>query len=153
MRNIAYNIFIPEIISSLFILLFVYTGLSKLNEHDSFRAVLSQSPLIESKADFISWALPIIELCAALLLLFPFTRKYGILVSFILMIIFTGYVGYMILSRRHLPCSCGGVLKQMTWIQHLEFNVLFTALAFIGMLLFPNKKLFIAINRSSRKPV
>jgi hypothetical protein len=58
---------VPDIISALFILLFVYTALTKLIEHESFKAVLGQSPLIGIKANILSWLLPISELFTATL--------------------------------------------------------------------------------------
>lgn len=149
MKKSTINARLIEIISSLFILLFVYTGISKLSEQNNFRAVLSRSPLIGPEANFFSWFLPITELLTALLLFLPFTRKWGLMITLVLMCIFTGYIAYMIISTSHLPCSCGGVLKQMTWTQHLEFNVLFTALAAFGIWVYQKNKLFIAINRRS----
>lgn len=152
MKNPVLNGWLIEIISALFILLFVYTGISKLSEQNNFRVVLSQSPLIGSKANLISWLLPITELLTALLLFFPMTKKWGLMISLALMCIFTGYISYMIIATSHLPCSCGGVLKQMTWSQHLKFNILFTALAGLSLWFYQKNKRFIAINRQSRIP-
>lgn len=144
---------VPDIISALFILLFVYTALTKLIEHESFRAVLSQSPIIGINATILSWVLPILELFTATLLFIPTMRKWGFASSFMLMLLFTGYIIYMILFARHLPCSCGGVISLMSWPQHLIFNIFFTALAAIALRLTLKNKLFIAIDRKSRTPV
>ncbi|HUZ58725.1 MAG TPA: MauE/DoxX family redox-associated membrane protein [Hanamia sp.] len=144
---------VPDIISALFILLFVYTALTKLIQHESFRAVLSQSPLIGINATILSWVLPILELFTATLLFFPTMRKWGFASSLILMLLFTCYITYMILFARDLPCSCGGVVSAMTWTEHLIFNIFFTALSAIGLRFTFRNKLFIAINRNSRTPV
>jgi putative oxidoreductase len=144
---------VTDIISALFILLFVYTATTKLIEHESFRAVLSQSPLIGIKANTLSWVLPVLELITATLLFVPSFRKWGFASSFILMLLFTWYISYMILFARNLPCSCGGIFSAMTWPEHLIFNILFTALAAIGLWFTYGNKLFIAINRTSRTPV
>lgn len=140
MKNSALNTWLIEIISALLILLFVYTGISKLHEQDTFRIVLSKSPLIESHAHIFAWLLPLTELSTGLLLLFPFTRKLGIVIALILMCLFTGYIAYMILFTSKLPCSCGGVLQQMTWKQHLLFNICFTVLAAAGLRLYKKNK-------------
>lgn len=152
MTNSKLNNWLIEGISSLLILLFVYTGVSKLNEPDTFRAVISQTPLIGLYSNLISLLLPLIELSTGLLLFFPFTRKWGLLIALTLMILFTGYIGYMILVMPHLPCSCGGVLKQMTWGQHLLFNICFIALTTTAVCLYQKNQVFIAINRASRTP-
>ena len=122
-----------EIIAALFILLFVYTAMSKFFEFKSFSYVLSKSPLIGDMAPVVAWGLPITELLIALLLLVPRTRRPGLWASFFIMLAFTGYLVYMIYFTPDRPCSCGGVLKQMTWKQHLVFNIGFTLLALAGL--------------------
>lgn len=124
---------IVEIISSLFILLFVYTAISKLANIDRFQNVLHNAPKIGKYAHVISWLLPITEIVVALLLFFPKTKKIGLYSSLLLMVAFTGYLFYMIFFAYNLPCSCGGVLEKMSWNQHLIFNCFFTLLAGIGI--------------------
>lgn len=126
---------IVEIISALLILLFVYTATSKLLEIEKFQATLSKSPLIGPNAVFVSWLLPITELVVAFLLFIPKSKSYGLYASAGLMTVFTVYLGYMLASASKLPCSCGGVLKNMTWTQHLLFNIFFTLLSVWGILL------------------
>jgi hypothetical protein len=153
MRNTNPYQSLMEIITALLILLFVYTGLSKLHEHDRFVSVLFSSPLIGHNASLFAWTLPVVELATAILLLVPFTRLAGLFTSLVLMSIFTVYIAYMLLTSSHLPCSCGGVLKSMTWPQHLIFNILFTLLCVMAIWFYGIHKRFIAINRLSRTPV
>ncbi len=124
-----------EIISSLLILLFAYTALSKLLDFNNFRFTLSKSPLIGNNAAFVAIALPLIEIVVAALLFFHKTRLAGLYSSFALMTVFTLYLGYMLSFASKLPCSCGGVLKQMTWTQHLFFNIFFVTISLAGILL------------------
>lgn len=124
-----------EIIAALFIFLFSYTALSKLLDYNSFEYVLSKSPFIDELAGFLAIALPAIELLVSLLLLVPITRKMGMYSSLLLMIAFTLYLGYMVAFEPNKPCSCGGVISKMTWEQHLVFNIFFTFLALVGVVL------------------
>jgi putative oxidoreductase len=118
-----------EIISALLILLFTYTAISKLIGFEDFKYFLKQSPLIgESRVNFVSIALPAFELFISLLLFIPKQRMRGLWLSFITMTFFTIYIAYMLLYVPNLPCSCGGVLQNMTWTQHLYFNIFFTGL-------------------------
>lgn len=126
---------IIEIISSLLILLYVYTAISKLLEYNAFKNVLSKSPLIGSKAATVALALLITEALVSVLLFIPRTRLWGFYGSTALMSVFTLYLAYMINFTPKLPCSCGGVLKQMTWGQHLIFNIFFLLLAATGLVL------------------
>ena len=124
-----------EIISALLILLFFYTATSKLLDFRNFREVLHSSPLIGRFSNFVVWTIPFAEIIASLLLFFPATRRKGLWCSLALMIIFTGYLTYMVFFSIIRPCNCGGVLRQMTWTQHLIFNIFFTLLAGIGLCL------------------
>lgn len=132
---------VAEMIGGLFILLFLYTALSKLSEIALFRLVLRSSPLISGYANPVSILIPASEILVSLLLFIPGTRRWGLYASFLLMLIFTLYLVYMISFTTALPCSCGGVISQLSWKQHLVFNVAFTLLSFAG----------IRLNRSPRR--
>lgn len=121
-----------EIITALLIGLFVYASLSKLLSYPVFAAQLHTHPYLKPFAGFLAWAVPVVELGVAALLFVPHTRLAGFTGAFVLMSIFTLYIAGMLLLDSHLPCSCGGVLQDLTWKQHLVFNVFFTLLAFIG---------------------
>ena len=128
------------VISCLFVLLFVYTAISKWLDADSFKAVIAQSPLIGSFSLILSWLLPVLELWIAGLLLFTFTRKIGLYAALILMLFFTSYIIYLLLFSSHLPCSCGGVLKYLSWRTHLLFNLGWILLAAAAIKLYAYKE-------------
>lgn len=142
-----------EITCYLLVFLFIYTGVSKLLDRSSFEAVLLQSPLVRNYAFVISWALPVLEILIAVMLLLKKCRQTGLMLSLIVLIVFTLYIGYMVLFVPSLPCSCGGVLKELSWSNHILFNLFFIVLVLISLLPLSVDKIFIAINRKSRKPV
>jgi len=129
-------------ISSLFILLFVYTAISKWLSFDAFRAVLAQSPLTGRIAPLIAWGLPSLELFIALLLSLRTTRKTGLYAAGILMLIFTLYVAGMLLFSPHLPCSCGGIIQAMSWKAHLVFNLAACLLLLYAMRTLRNEPIY-----------
>jgi putative oxidoreductase len=130
-----------EIISALFVLLFLYTSLSKYSDFGGFQTVLVLSPLIGKTLSYpVAWSIISIEVLLSALLLIPRTKLLGFYGSFILMSIFTLYIGYMLSFTSKLPCHCGGVISKMTWPQHLVFNVFFTGLSFIAIRLLKAKK-------------
>jgi len=140
------RVLILDIISSLFIILFLYTGVWKLLDQDTFRAALSKLPVIMSYEGLIAIFIPMLEVLIAVSLLGGMLkdnkifRKWGLAGSLVLMTIFTLYVGYMLTKYTHrLPCSCGGIMRQLNWHQHLYFNTAFTLLALVGLML--NKKM------------
>lgn len=135
------------------IFLFTYTGINKLIDHNTFETTLLQSPVIRSQAAILSWLIPITELFTVFLLLLNKYKQSGYLFSLILMAIFTCYIAYMMLFIPQLPCSCGGILKELSWSNHLLLNSFLILLILVSLLSNTKQKLFIAINRESRKPV
>jgi hypothetical protein len=125
-----------EIITLLFIILWVYAGLSKLIDYSSFRFQLGRSPYIELFASIIAIGLPMIEILIAFALLFSSTRLIGLYASFFLMALFTGYIYMMLHYSYFISCSCGGILSKMDWDTHLTFNLACILLIGLGILLF-----------------
>jgi uncharacterized membrane protein YphA (DoxX/SURF4 family) len=124
---------IVELISVLFIILFLYTGISKLMEYGVFKEQISESPILAPIAPFIAWALPLTEFLVSLLLIIPRWRLKGLYASMVLMIAFTLYIIAIMTFNKELPCSCGGIISLLSWKGHLVFNSAFVLLAFIGI--------------------
>jgi putative oxidoreductase len=124
---------IVEVISALFILLFVYTAINKFLEFNSLKIALKGYPLIGSFPILIAWALPLTEAIVSILLFVPKTRLLGLYASLVLMSSFTLYLAYMLLFTPTLPCTCGGLLQKLSWPQHLVVNVAFILQAVIGI--------------------
>lgn len=130
---------IVEVISSFFVLLFTYTTVSKLVIYDTFVGQLSKSPFLEKYAVAVGWLIPASELIIALLLVIKRTRLIGLFASFALMLAFSIYIYMMLHYSHYVPCSCGGVLAQMSWEQHLLFNIVVSLLALGAILLSINR--------------
>src|SRR5690606_12650117 len=126
---------LPFIVSLLFILLFVYAAVSKLVDYGNFRVQLGQSPLLTAYAHVVAWAVPAIELIIAVGLVSPKLRLRGLYASFALMVMFTAYIVIILNFTEFIPCSCGGVLENLGWTEHLIFNIVFILLAAVGILL------------------
>lgn len=130
---------VVDIIAACFILLLLYTALSKLLEFAVFRFQLGLSPLLAPIAGFIAWIIPIMEIMIVLLLLFPGTKLRGLYAAAALMVLFTGYVVIMLTTYDHLPCTCGGIVSRLSWPAHLVLNIACTILAVIGILIKKHK--------------
>lgn len=138
---------LADIISGVVLLLFLYTSLSKLADYETFKNVLSASPLLKPVAGVVAWLLPVTELVIVVLLFIPAMRLKGLYASFILISLFTLYLIYIVAFTPDLPCQCGGVLKLLTWPQHIFFNLFFILLSLIGIHLYQKDK-----NRKSSPP-
>jgi hypothetical protein len=121
--------------TSLLVLLFSYTAISKLISIDSFELVLSKSVLIGRGANLVARAVPLTEVAIVLLLIFPATKRIGLYASLILLTLFTLYLIYMLIYAPTLPCSCGGIIKSMSWPAHLVFNMGFIVITAVSLYL------------------
>lgn len=124
---------IVDIISYLFIALFIYTATNKIWEFENFRIVMGVMPIIGKYGALIAWTIPPAEIIISCLLVFPSTRKLGLSSSLALMTVFTIYLIFMVFYASDLPCNCGGVISRMSWIQHIWFNISFIILSILGV--------------------
>ena len=122
-----------DIISALLLILFLYTGISKLTAYSRFRDALANSPLLAPYVEVISWSFPIVEVALAVLLFIPASRFAGLIFSLFLLCILTVYVIYMVLFIPKVPCSCGGVIEALSWKGHILFNLFFILIAATGI--------------------
>lgn len=138
-------------ICCLLIILFTYAAFSKLFTYTEFQQQLSTSPLLKSYAGVLAWLVPALELLITGMLTFLATRLTGLYSSFLLLLIFTIYIAAMLFFQENLPCSCGGVLEQLSWTQHLFFNLFFTGISVMGIVLLKKNRQLIFNKTISRE--
>ena len=126
---------IVDIISFLFILLFIYAAVSKLIDFQKFKVQLGQSPLLTIYAGWVAILVPLTEVGIALLMISPRYRSAALYMAFSLMVMFTTYIIIILNFSEFVPCSCGGVLEKLPWRAHLIFNIGFIILAILAVLL------------------
>ena len=124
----------------LFVLLFVYAAVSKLLDFNTFQNQLGQSPLLSAYAHWVVWAVPISEILIAILLCVNRFRMLGLYGFYGLMVMFTAYIIIILNFTSFTPCSCGGVLEELGWTEHLIFNIVFIVLSGISILFLSAKK-------------
>ena len=117
-----------EVIIILIASLLIYTGISKLMEYNTFREQIATSPLLKTVSGLIAGLLPLTEFLIAIAVLLPRWRIQGLYVFTTLMIAFIVYIIAIVLTNDQLPCSCGGVLAELSWNQHIVFNSIFILL-------------------------
>ncbi len=125
---------ITKVAVSFFILLWVYAATAKLLEFEQSFVQLSQSPVFTSYASVLVWLVPGIEILLAVLLTLPKTRGLALIGSYLLMCMFTAYIVIILNYADYIPCSCGGILEELNWSQHLIFNVVCIILALMALI-------------------
>ena len=127
---------IIEIISSLLILLFLYASVSKWLSFKTFIGEMNNQPFPNWMTPFLVWSIPFIEVLIAVGLIFEKTRVQSLYASLFLMLAFTIYTVVILLHAfKYIPCSCGGVIRKLTWPQHLFFNLFFVGISLLGIIL------------------
>ena len=125
-----------ECISALLIMLFLYASLSKFLDFYTFTGEMNNQPLPNSWTPFLVWFIPCSEILMCIALLFERTRLIGFYASLFFMSLFTIYSIFIVLNFfGRIPCSCGGVIKRLTWTQHIVLNLFFVALSISGIVL------------------
>lgn len=122
-----------EIVSYFFILLFCYASISKIIDFENFQVQLAQSPLTNPYSVVISYVVIALELIIILLLSSSKLRLLGLHASFTLMVFFTVYIYVILNYSDNIPCSCGGVLEDLGWSEHLIFNIVCAITALIAI--------------------
>jgi uncharacterized membrane protein YphA (DoxX/SURF4 family) len=124
-----------EIIIFFYAILFFYTGISKLMEYSVFKEQLGESPVLAPLASLIAATLPWLEFLVVIMLIIPRWRLKGLYITLTMMTGFTIYVIALLAFRDKLPCSCGGIISNLSWTQHVIFNTTFILLAIWGIII------------------
>lgn len=116
------------------ILLWTYTGLDKLMRFKESRNSFHNQTFPVELAEVLTYAVPIVELLVALLLLFSVTRWWGYIGSILLLTVFITYVGLIWVGAfPRVPCNCAGILESLGWAEHFWMNLGFIGLAVWGI--------------------
>ena len=130
-----------ECISALLILLFLYASLSKFMDFRTFIKEMNNQPLPNSWTPFLVWFIPCTEILLSIFLIFERTRLLGFYGSLVLMGMFTIYALLILFHFfPYVPCSCGGVIKRLSWTQHLILNLFFVAISIVGVVIQSRKR-------------
>ncbi len=127
------NLTIEGLMSALLVLLWTYAALVKLIDPELSLSQMRNQVFPNWLAQVLTFAIPLAEPGLVVLLMLPSLRRAGFVLSFTLLGLFTGYIiliKLMVFGR--IPCSCGGIISNFTWTQHLFFNLFFLALSFYG---------------------
>nr|WP_295933696.1 MauE/DoxX family redox-associated membrane protein [uncultured Dyadobacter sp.] len=117
-------------------MLYFYTAISKMLDYTAFRGQMLNQAFPSWVAHLLIWLLPPAELLAVLLLTTQSLRPAGMWLSTLMMSAFTVYIGLVLIDfYDRTPCSCGGVVSQLSFQGHFVFNLFFLALSILGVML------------------
>jgi len=125
---------ILTILAAILTILFVYTASEKIFNTRDFHGAMDKQPLPEWLKAILLITLPILEYLVAILFISPKTWRIGFAASTVLMFAFTIYVGLGLAHAfKYVPCTCGGVFRDMSWQNHFILNLGLLAIAVTGL--------------------
>lgn len=123
-----------NIVIMLLLLLWIPVSIDKILNFAIFKTGILTQPFPNHLGYTLIYTLPIVEVITAITLITERFRKIGLMISTILMIVFTGYIGIALLGAwTELPCGCGSVINGMNWTVHFYFNLFFLTLSIVGL--------------------
>jgi hypothetical protein len=126
--------FISDIMVALIFMMLLYASFSKYFDFSAFQRAMHNQPFPSWFSDVLVIFLPPMEIIAAVLIGFDKTRIIGLKATITLMTAFTLYIVAILLHLFPMvPCTCGGIIRLMSWPQHLLFNLFFIAIAIIAL--------------------
>ena len=138
-----------HLIPALLVLLFMYTGCSKLFSLSTFTDNMSNQPIPHWLSRPMTVVLPCAEILTAVSLLLEKSHRAGLYSAASLLTIFTVYVAAILLHFfRYVPCSCGGIFKGLSWPVHLCLNLLLLTLTLLQITTFSKRTFSITIKHS-----
>lgn len=147
-RALRFSKILIEVFVAILLIIWLHTSISKLLDFSGLKIQMFQSPVFRKIPTLAAVIGPSLEIIAALLLIFKRTRLAGFFLSFVLMLFFSWYVAYLMLTMPNLPCSCGGVVGWLNWPQHLTLNIFLTIISLTGFFLVRRQRNIEKPNRS-----
>jgi uncharacterized membrane protein YhaH (DUF805 family) len=124
-------------ISLILVLLFAYTAANKLYNHDRFVFQLQLVPvhLVQISAAYLSFTAPVAELALAIALCIKRYHFIALASSLALLLLFEIYLSVLVLTNKILPCSCAGVIPNLSWDEQIIFNAFLICITCYGVLI------------------
>ncbi|WP_295664710.1 MauE/DoxX family redox-associated membrane protein [uncultured Mucilaginibacter sp.] len=133
--------FLSDAIATLIIMMFLYAGFSKYFDFGQFKRAMYSQPFPQWFSTVLIGILPPVEIVIAVLLFKDSTRLIGLKATLLTMSLFTLYIAAILVHVfPKVPCSCGGIIRMLTWPRHLVFNIFFLAITIIGLNIRPDRQ-------------
>ena len=126
----------PIFFSVAFILFWFVVIWIQIHDFTKFKSEMGNQVFPDDVSNILVYALPLIEFLIAILLVQSRTRKAGHLLTVMLMLGYSTYVGLALLNvYSRMPCNCAGLLgHNSSWTSNFILNLCVTAVAGTGFI-------------------
>ncbi|OCA77124.1 hypothetical protein BBI01_01280 [Chryseobacterium artocarpi] len=130
---------ISEIVVFILILTWVYTFASKVFDFETFERQIRGAYLLSSGGNLLPYILQLVHAGIILMLLNKNWRRLGLITSMVVLVLYTGYLVYVLKFAPSIPCSCIALFNWINWNDQLYFNFIILAINIIGLVMFSLK--------------
>jgi uncharacterized membrane protein YphA (DoxX/SURF4 family) len=123
-----------ECISFMLILNFFYEGIQKLAYAEVYDHWITHAPLIRTFGAVLQYAVPVIEIAIAFLLIISRYRRIALIMVIIIEIIFILWVISVYLFTGYVFWPYDALWNNPTWIQKMAYGLMLSWLAFVALL-------------------
>ncbi|WP_410494475.1 MauE/DoxX family redox-associated membrane protein [Chryseobacterium sp. CH1] len=127
-----------ETIIFVLLLQWAYTFINKVLYFDTFRRQINSAYLLSSLGSALSYFLQLPHLSLVILLLKKSWRKI-VITSLSVLLIYTGYLIYILKVAPSIPFSCISLFRGLDWNDQLWINLAVLTLNIIGLIMFSYK--------------
>lgn len=121
-------------ITLILLCLWIPVSIDKLLNFEVFKAGILRQPFSDTLGYALIYTLPFLEALIVVFLLLSKLRFCGFLLSTVMMVAFTAYIGLALAGTwEKLPCGCGSVISGLSWKQHFIFNLFFLLISGLGL--------------------
>lgn len=131
---------ITETIIFLLLIMWAYTFASKIFDFDTFDRQIKGAYLLSVGGTLLPYLLQLVHLGIVGLLINKNWRNVGLLVSLTVLVLYTGYLIYVLKFAPSIPCSCISLISGMNWTDQLYFNFIALTINIIGLATFLSLK-------------
>lgn len=124
---------IPFAVSIFFVILFCYASISKILDFRNFQSQLGQSPGLAGYEIVVAYGIISLQMIAVILLCFRTSRFLGLWITFGILSVFAGYVAFILIYNKNLPCTCIGLFEKISWKENLILNIGLMTIALAGI--------------------
>jgi hypothetical protein len=124
---------VVEILSYLFIVLFVYAALRKFLDLAMFSKELTRLRFLKQSSKGIIITISTIEIIVAILLAITRTRLLGLFCTFSLFVLYTIYLLFLLEYTKVIPPHFGEIIDYVTLPEYLFGNIILSYLGFITL--------------------
>lgn len=124
---------IPFAVSIFFVILFCYASISKILDFRNFQSQLEQSPALAGYEIVVAYGIISLQMIAVILLCFRTSRFLGLWITFGILSVLAGYVAFILIYSKNLPCTCIGLFEKINWKGNLILNIGLITIALAGI--------------------